>query len=172
MSLLPMEWKDYKLNFLDLPGSDEFIGDLNQALEVVKGAIIVIDATKGVEVGTERIWREIRKRHIPGILFINKMDQPNINFENLLEDIRVKLGKRAVPLTYPLGRDEKFDGFVNVVENTVRIYDGKESKDAEVWEDKVEVVNNLRKMIMEGVAETSEELLDLFFDTGTIPLDQ
>lgn len=55
MSLLPVEWKDYKLNLLDLPGGDEFVGDLNQALEVIKGAVIVIDALKGVEVGTERV---------------------------------------------------------------------------------------------------------------------
>lgn len=65
LSLIPCEWKNYKLNFLDVPGSDEFVGDLNQALEVVKGAIIMIDASKGVEVGTERVWNEVRKRHIP-----------------------------------------------------------------------------------------------------------
>jgi len=169
LSLIPVEWKDYKLNFLDLPGSDEFIGDLDQALEVVKGAIIVIDATKGVEVGTERVWKEIRKRHIPAVLFINKMDQNNINFEELLEEIRLKLGKKAVPLTWPLGRNEKFDGFVNVIENKARIYDGITSHDAAVWEDKVKIVDDLRMMITESVAETSEELLDVFFETGAIP---
>src|SRR5690625_5148447 len=58
MSLVPVEWQGHKLNILDLPGGDEFVGDLNQALEVVKGAVIVIDATKGVEVGTERVWKE------------------------------------------------------------------------------------------------------------------
>lgn len=172
MSLVPMIWKEHKLNFLDLPGGDEFVGDLNQALDVIKGAIIMIDATKGVEVSTERLWREIRKRHIPAVLYINKMDQPNINFDNVLEDIRIKLGKRAIPLTYPLGRDEKFDGFVKVVENVARIYDPVESTDQEVWEDKVEIVNELRQMIMEGVAETNEELLDIYFDTGSIPEDK
>ena len=172
MSLIPVEWNNYKLNFLDVPGGDEFVGDLNQALEVVKGAIIVIDATKGVEVGTEKVWREIRKRHIPAVLFVNKMDQPNIKFDQVLEEIRLKLGKKAVPLTYPLGKEDKFDGFVNVIENKARIYDGITSKDAEVWDDKKEIINNLRTMIMESVAETSEELLDLYFDTGTIPEEQ
>lgn len=172
MSLLPVEWKDYKLNLLDLPGGDEFVGDLNQALEVIKGAVIVIDALKGVEVGTERVWREIRKRHIPAVLYVNKMDLPNINFANVLEEIREKLGKKAVPLTWPIGKNEKFDGFVNVIENKARIYDGVVSRDAEVYDDNKPKVEELRNMIAESVAETSEELLDLYFETGTIPEDK
>jgi len=172
MSLIPTEFKDFKLNFLDIPGGDEFVGDLNQALEVVKGAIIVIDATKGVEVGTERVWREIRNRHIPAILFVNKMDQPNIKFNEVLEEIRLKLGKKAVPLTWPIGKDENFDGFVNVVENKARIYEDGVPHDAEVWDDKKAKITELREMIMESVAETSEELLDLFFETGSLPEDK
>lgn len=172
LSLLPIEWKDYKLNVLDLPGGDEFIGDLNQALEVIKGAIIVIDATKGVEVGTERVWREIRERHIPAILYVNKMDLPNVDFDKVLEDIRQRLGKAAVPLTWPIGKNEKFDGFVDVVLNKARIYDGIESRDAEVWDDNKPKVEELRQMIMESVAETSEEMLDLYFETGAIPEDK
>ena len=88
LSLLPVEWKEHKLNFLDVPGSDEFVGDLTQALSVVKGAVLMVDASKGVEVGTERVWKEIRNRHIPAIIYVNKMDKENVKFEKVLEDIR------------------------------------------------------------------------------------
>ena len=169
MSLIPTEWNDYKLNFLDLPGNDEFVGDLNQALEVVKGAIILIDASKGVEVGTERVWVEIRKRHIPAIIFVNKMDKENIRFDKVLEEIREKLGKKAVPFCWPIGKEENFEGFVNVVEMKARIYDGKESHDAEIWDEKKPKVDELRDMILESVAETSEELLDLYLSGEEIP---
>src|SRR5690554_134179 len=169
MALIPIEWKEHKLNILDLPGGDEFVGDLNQALEVVKGAVIVIDATKGVEVGTERVWKEIRERHIPAILFVNKMDQPNIDFNKVLDNISDKLGKRAVPLTWPVGKNEKFDGFINVVENIARIYDGPIGRDEEVWDDNKPIAAELRERVMESVAETSEELLDMYFDTGSLP---
>ncbi len=94
MSLIPTEFHDHKFNFLDVPGSDEFVGDLYQALSVVKGAVITIDATKGVEVGTIRVCKEFRKRHIPAVLFINKMDKENIKFDALIEEIREKLGKK------------------------------------------------------------------------------
>jgi len=162
-SLIPIESHDCKLNFLDVPGNDELISELYHALEVVKGAVILIDATKGVEVGTERVWNEIRRRRIPAVLFINKMDKENIDYEALLEDIRTKLGKRAVPFTYPIGRKEDFEGFVNVVEMKARIYNGSTCEDAEIWEEKQPKVDQLRDMIMESVAETSEELLEKYF---------
>lgn len=162
LSLIPVEWSGYKLNFIDLPGSDEFIGDLGQALEVVKGAVISIDASKGVEVGTERVWNEVRKRHIPAILYINKMDKENIKFDEVLEEIRTKLGKKAVPFCWPIGHDDNFEGFVNVVEMKARIYDGTSSHDAEIWDEKKPKVEELHNMILESVAETSEELLDLY----------
>src|SRR5690606_2404290 len=125
--------------------------------------IILIDATKEVEVVTERICNEIRSRRIPAVLFINKMDKDNIDYEALLEDIRTKLGKRAVPFTYPIGRKEDFEGFVNVVEMKARIYNGNTCEDAEIWDEKKPKVEQLREMIMESVAETSEELLEKYF---------
>ncbi len=172
LSVIPVEWMDYKLNFIDIPGSDEFVGDLNQALEVVKGAIILIDASKGVEVGTERVWSEIRKRHIPAIIYINKMDKENIKFEEVLEEIREKLGKKAVPFCWPIGHNENFEGFVNVIEMKARIYDGNECQDAEIWEEKKSKVEELHNMILESVAETSEELLDLYLSGEEIPEGQ
>lgn len=169
LSVLPVEWKDYKLNFIDVPGSDEFVGDLNQALEVVKGAVILVDSLKGVEVGTERVWAEIRKRHIPAIIYVNKMDKENVKFEKVLEDIREKLGKKAVPFCWPIGKSENFEGFVNVVEMKARIYDGTDSVDAPIWDEKKPKVEELHNMILESVAETSEELLDLFLSGEEIP---
>ena len=172
LSLIPTEWKNYKLNFLDVPGSDEFVGDLNQALEVVKGAVIMIDASKGVEVGTERVWKEVRKRHIPAILFVNKMDKENVKFEKVLEEIREKLGKKAVPFAWPIGHDENFEGFVNVVDMNARLYDGETCKDAEIWDEKRPKVDELHNLIIESVAETSEELLDLYLSGEEIPDDK
>ncbi len=171
LSLIPVEWHDYKLNFLDVPGSDEFVGDLNQALEVVKGAVLMIDASKGVEVGTERVWNEIRKRHIPAILFVNKMDKENVKFEQVLEEIREKLGKKAVPFCWPIGHQEDFEGFVNVVDMKARIYDGKACRDDEIWEEKRPKIDELHTLIIESVAETSEELLDLYLAGEEIPND-
>ncbi|MDY0074543.1 MAG: elongation factor G [Acholeplasmataceae bacterium] len=172
LSVLPVEWKDYKLNFIDVPGSDEFVGDLNQALEVVKGAVIMVDSLKGVEVGTERVWLEVRKRHIPAIIYVNKMDKENVKFEKVLEDIREKLGKKAVPFCWPIGKSENFEGFVNVIEMKARIYDGTESHDAPIWDEKKSKVDELHNMILESVAETSEELLDLYLSGEEIPEDK
>jgi elongation factor G len=100
------------------------------------------------------------------------MDKENVKFEKVLEDIREKLGKKAVPFCWPIGKSENFEGFVNVVEMKARIYDGTDSHDAPIWDEKKPKVEELHNMILESVAETSEELLDLFLAGEEIPEDK
>ena len=161
-SLLPVYYNDHKFNFIDLPGSEEFVNDLLNSLSVVKGAILVVDASKGVEVGTERYFRELKSRKIPTIIFVNKMDKENVKFDALLEDIREKLSKTVAPFCYPIGKKEDFEGFVNVVDMKARIYNGKECVDAEIYEEKLPKIDELHGLIMESVAESSEELLEKY----------
>lgn len=162
-SLIPVEWGGYKLNFLDTPGNEEFIGEIDSVLSVVKGAILVIDASKGVEVGTERSWEELRKRNIPTIIFINKMDKENIKYDDLIAELKEKLGKRVAPFSYPLGKLDKFDGVALAVERKARIHKDGVCVDAEIYPDKMDKVDELYEYICEAVAETSEELMDKYF---------
>ncbi len=171
-SLIPVEHNGYKLNFLDTPGNDEFVGELNQALSVVKGAIIIIDATSGVQVGTERVWKEIRKRRIPSVIFINKMDKENIKFDDLLNEITEKLGKEAVPFAIPIGKEDKFEGFVDVIDMKGYVFDQSGSKEVEVWEDNKARAEELNEVILEAVATTSEDLLELYFSGEEISKEQ
>lgn len=162
LSLIPAEWKDYKFNFIDTPGSEEFMGEINQALSVVKGAILMIDGSKGIEVGTERLWLELTNKHIPTLIYINKLDKENIKFEDLLGSIRARFGKSAVPFAWPIGEGESFNGYVNLVDDQAKISNGTMCVPAEMPSDLGDVVSELREQIMESVAETSEDLLDKY----------
>lgn len=162
-SVITFEYNDHRYNLLDIPGNDDFITEAISAIEMIKGAILVVDASSGVQVGTIRHYQMLRKRNIPTIIYVNKMDKDNVDFEALLSEIRTKLGKEAVPFSYPLGHENKFDGFVNVVELKARIYNGKECVDAEIYEDKKLKVFELHNTICEAVATTDDELLEKFF---------
>jgi len=171
-ALLPIEWNDHKYNFLDAPGYFDFVGEVNSALRVARGAIIVMDASSGIEVGTEKAWDYVQRRNLPSIIFINKMDKENINFDKLLEEIRGKFGKRAVPFCIPIGKEQDFEGFVNVVDMKARIYDGTKCNDAEIWPEKMDRVNQLHDMIVESVAETSEELMEKYFEGEEFTIEE
>ena len=103
-SLIPVEWNGFKLNFLDVPGTEEFDNEFKQSLAVVKGAVLVLDANRGVEVGAERVWQLLKQKHIPTIIFINKMDKENVKFDEVLKDIETELGKQALPFLLQLGK--------------------------------------------------------------------
>lgn len=171
-SIIPVEYNGYKLNFLDTPGNDEFVGELNQALSVVKGAVILVDATSGVQVGTERVWKEVRKKKIPTVIFINKMDKENVNFDNVLKDIEDKLGKEAVPFAIPIGKEDKFEGYVDVVDLKGYVFDASGRKEVEVYADNKARAEELNTEILEAVASTSEELLELYFSGEEISQEQ
>lgn len=164
LSVLPFTQDGYTINLIDIPGNDDFIGEAISAVNVVKGAILVIDAASGVEVETIKHWHLLRKKNIPTIIYVNKMDKENIIFEEVLAEIRGKLGKNAIPFCYPMGHNEGFDGFVNVVTLKARKYNGSTCEDAEIYDDKKLKVFELHNMMVEAVAQTSEELLDKFFN--------
>ncbi|MDE6407471.1 MAG: elongation factor G [Anaeroplasmataceae bacterium] len=163
LSVVPVETENCTINLIDIPGNDDFIGEAISAVNVVKGAILVMDASSGVEVETIKHWNLLRKKNIPTILFVNKMDKENVVFENVLAEIREKLGKNAIPFCYPMGHNDDFDGFVNVVTLKARKYNGHDCEDAEIYDDKKLKVFELNNMMVEAVAQTSEELLDKFF---------
>ena len=162
-AIIPLDYKGTKINLIDCPGSDDFITDTISAITVVKGAVLLIDASKGVEVGTIKHWNFLRKRNIPTIIYVNKMDKPDVHFDPLMNQIRERLGKNAIPFCFPMGKNDGFDGFVNCVTLTARKFNGKECEDAEIYPDKRNKVFELHNQMVEAVAQTSEELMDKFF---------
>lgn len=171
-SVVPVYYDNHKLNLIDLPGNDDFVGEILSVTRLVKGAILVIDASSGVQVGTIKHWHTLRRRNIPTIIYVNKMDKENVDFEKILAEIREKLGKNAVPFTYPIGHVENFDGFVNVVDLKARKYNGEYCVDDEIYPDKRAKVFELHNTICEAVASTNEELLEKFFAGEELTRDE
>ena len=165
-SIISFDYNDYHYNLIDIPGNDDFIFEMIGVTKLVKGAVLVIDATKGVQIGTIKAFNRLRKRGVPIFIFINKMDSSNISFNSLYEDICNQLDKKkCVPFTYPLGKEDKFDGFVNVVELKARIYNGTTCVDGEIYDDKKQIVFELHNRLCEAVATTNDELLEKFFSS-------
>lgn len=158
-SLIPVEWKDCKINFLDTPGSEEFEGEIEQVLSVVKGAVICIDATKGIEVGTARYWEQLRENNVPTIIFINKMNKENVKFEKVINEVIDFCGPKAIPICWPVGKENDFQGFINCVLEKAWIKGVPGPVPAELQEKNEE----LHYQLSEKVAETSEGLMDKFF---------
>jgi elongation factor G len=120
-SVFPIEWQDYKYNFIDTPGFLDFIGEVNGTLKVAQSAILLVDGSKGVEVGTRKMWRAIRAKSIPSFIFVNKLDKTSNTFKDVLDQLRSRFGKRVVPLCWPIGKSDSFDGFINVIFNLVNL---------------------------------------------------
>jgi elongation factor G len=162
-SVIPIEHGTYLSYFIDTPGNREFISEFNQALNVVKGAILTIDGTKGIDIGTEEVLNDLNSRHIPTILFINKMDKENIDYSKIINTLKDMIGYQVVPFLWPIGEAENFKGYVDLVDLNARVFDGEKTEIVEIPEEIKEIVSDLREKIIESVAETSEEYLEKHF---------
>ncbi len=163
-SIVPVEWNNSKYNILDTPGYFDFVGEVFGSLRVAGGAIIVVDALAGIEVGTEKAWKFTEKRNIPKIIFINKMDVENVNYVKVIKELKDKFGNKIAPFAIPNGVQNDFTGFVNVVDVVGREYDGKSCVDVPVSEELKKKVNPVRDMLIEAVAESDEALLEKYFE--------
>ena len=163
-AVVPLEYNGYKINLLDIPGNDDFISEVIGVAGVVKGAVLVIDASVGVQVGTLKHYKQLKRKGVPTFIFVNKMDKEDVDFEPVLEDIREKLGKEVISFCYPLGHEKGFDGFANAVDLKAHIYNGKECVEAEIYPDKRNKILELHNTIVEEVAKTDDALLEKFFN--------
>ncbi len=163
-AVIPMFFKDHKINIIDIPGNDDFISEVIGVTGVIKGAVLVVDASVGVQVGTVKHWNQLRRRNVPTFIFVNKMDKDNVNFDEVLDEIREKLGKNAVPFCYPLGHGAGFDGYANCIDLKAYKSNGKEEVEAEIHEDKKAKVFEFNNTIVEEVAKTDDTLLEKFFN--------
>jgi len=166
LSLLPIEWQGVKLNLIDTPGYADFAGEVRSGLRVSEGAIIVICAASGVEVGTEQMWGDAEKANLPRLIFINKMDRDNADFLSTLKGIQARLSPRCLPLQLPIGSQSDFQGIVDLV--TMKAYTGAASQEAEIPSTLQEQAVASRERLVEAVVEIDDGLINKYLEGEAI----
>lgn len=162
-ALASCEWNGVKFNILDTPGYFDFVGEVQEAVRVADAAVIVLSGKSGLTVGAEKAWTYCEEKKLPRLIFINKVDDERVNYQQVLQQLKDKYGKRIAPFQLPMREGDKITGFVNVVEREARRFDGSRTVTAETPDDLKGELEGLREMICEAVAETSEELMEKYF---------
>ncbi len=170
---LHTEWRNYKINIIDTPGLDDFIGEIISSIRVADSVVTVLNGQYGVEVGTEIIWSYIDKYQRPTLFVINQIDHPNCNFEDSFKSIKNLVGNNAVMIQYPLTIDGA-QCILDVLKMKVYKFppEGGKPEKLEIPEDQKERADELHNELVEKAAENDEELLELYFENGTLNEDQ
>jgi elongation factor G len=174
-AIAPVEWRDTKINVIDAPGYADFIGDVKSALRVSDAAIILIDASAGVEVGTEQAWRLAEERGIPRIIFINKMDRENADYGRALASARAAFGNAVAPIQFPIGAEKQFRGVVDLLAEKAYVYADNASGAFETGEVPVECKDDeetYRRQLVEAIAEQDEELMMRYLEDDAIATEE
>ncbi len=162
-AIAPCTWNDYKINVIDTPGYFDFVGEVKQGIRVSDGAVILLSAKSGVEVGTEKSWDYAEEQGIPKLFFIGKMDEENANFDESLNQLINTFGKSVIPFQFPIMEGETFAGFVDILTMTAKKFDKDKLIDTEIPAGLNDRILGIRDTLNESIAETSEELMEKFF---------
>ncbi|MFI5169811.1 MAG: elongation factor G [Vicinamibacterales bacterium] len=169
------EWKKAKINLIDAPGYANFLAEARSALRVADAAIVVVDAVAGVEVQTEKVWGYAEEAGVARLLVVNRMDRDNASFERTLEGIQKAFGRAAVPIAVPVGEGKAFKGVVDLVSGQARLYAEDASGKFQASETpaaQADTAKAWREKLVEMVAESNEELMEEFFEKGTLSQEQ
>ncbi|HEV2289704.1 MAG TPA: elongation factor G [Candidatus Acidoferrales bacterium] len=168
------EWQGTKINFLDTPGYSTFVNDTKAALIAADAALILVDASAGCQVVTEKVWDYATEYELPRAFVVNWMDRELASFERALESIQQVFGRGAVPVQLPIGAEKNFKGMIDLIAMKALMYapdgDGK-AKVEEIPADMAEAAKAAHEALVEMVAEGDDELMQEFFDKGTLPVE-
>jgi len=170
LSLLPCQWKETKLNLIDTPGYSDFIGEVRAAMRVAEGAVIMVCAASGVEVGTEQVWSYCEQAVLPRLIFINKMDRENADFYKTVGQIQSRFGSKCLPLQLPIGAQDSFQGIVDLL--TMKAYTGSEAKEAEFPSSLQSKADSFREKLVEAVAEVDDKLIEKYLEGQELSLEE
>ena len=171
-TIVPIEWDNHKINIIDTPGYFDFVGDVKQAVRIADGAIIVVSGKAGIEVGTEKAWDYTNEREMPRMIFVNGMDNDDADLGKVLEQLKNKFGKGIAPFQVPIKEDGHYVGFVNIIKMKGRRFIKDHVEECEIPDNIKEDVARAREMIVEAVAETSEELMEKYFNEEPFTLEE
>ncbi len=166
LSVVPVEWKDYKINLLDTPGYADFFGEVKSAVRVADLGLIFVDAVSGVEVGTELAMQAVDEAKIPRAVLISRMDRENANFGAVMEQLHEAFHQDIVPLMLPVGAQSSFEGVVDLVSR--RFLKGPKGDVADIPAGMADEVEAARARLMEAAAEGEDDLIEKYFDVGEL----
>ena len=160
LAMLPCQWKGAKINLIDTPGYSDFVGEVKAAIRVSEGAIIVVCAASGVEVGTEQVWAYSEEANLPRLVLVNKMDRENANFYRAVDELQSKFGSRCLPVQLPIGAHHDFQGIVDLM--AMKAYIGSKAEEAEIPSSMQPQVDSFRDKLIEAVAEVDDRLIEKY----------
>ena len=165
--LVACEWGEFKLNFLETPGYPDFVGDVKGALAAADSALILISATSGIEVETEKLWQYAEEAELPRAFFVNKMDREHANFKRVVDELRVRFGDGVVPVQVPIGKEAAFQGVADLLTLHMKIVPNRNEHEyivAELPEYIRGEVEEARQQLIEAVAEFNNELMEKYIE--------
>ena len=165
-SVVPIEYKDKKLNFFDTPGYTDFIGEVISAMSVADGALILVDSVAGLEVGTEMALQYCEQFKLPKIVLINKMERDNANFQKAFDSIQEHIETRLIPLQLPWGEKSDFKGVIDLL--SMKAYEGEGKSGVEIPEEFKAQAEEAHMALVEAAAEGEDDLLEKYFENGDL----
>ncbi|MFC1984365.1 elongation factor G [Chloroflexota bacterium] len=169
-AMLPCQWQETKINLIDTPGYADFVGEVKAGIRVSEGAIIVVCAASGVEVGTEQVWAYSDEANLSRLIFINKMDRENADFYKTLEQIQSKFGSKCLPIQLPIGAHNSFEGIVDLL--TMKAYSGSPPKETEIPSSLQDQANSFREKLVEAAAEVDDSLIEKYLGGEELSLEE
>ncbi len=168
-------WRDTRINIIDTPGHVDFTVEVERSLRVLDGCVTVLCAKGGVEPQSETVWRQADHYHVPRMIYVNKMDIMGADFYHVLDMVHDRLKCNAVPIQLPIGREESFQGIIDLVDMKARIYYddlGKDQRDEEIPEDLRELAAEYRDKLLEAVSDFDDDIMESYLSGEEVPAEK